>query len=82
MVGEGACNVWPNFRGELRSSSCCCMNTLHNKTSVLTLCVELCFLHCGRVGGAERKVVSVRDEGVWGSVSVTPLILYIGIECR
>jgi hypothetical protein len=52
------------------------------KLKVLRLCVELCVLHCGRVGGAESKVVSVRDEGVWGSVSVTPLILYIGIECR
>jgi hypothetical protein len=56
------------------------MNIVHNKTSVLRLCVEMCVLHCGRVGGAESKVVSMRDEGVWGSV--TPLILYIGIECR
>jgi len=58
------------------------MNILHNKTSVLRLCVELCVLHCGRVVGAESKVVSVRVEGVWGNVSVTPRILYFGIECR
>lgn len=54
------------FVVKLRSSYCCCMNVLHNRTSVLRLCVELCVLHCGRVGGAESKVVSVRDEGVWG----------------
>ena len=34
------------------------MNILHNKTSVLRLCVELCASHCGRVGGVESKVVN------------------------